>query len=99
MQMETFPPSKWDVRHIGDFDDITVPAPTGSRFHLQALLVGKPAKGKEGQFRFLISGNDHLAFRVNVRDVIDNDLFNDMYISCQLELGSQVKQNYTKTHV
>jgi len=88
--MESFPPNKWDVRHIGDFDDITVPAPTGSKFHLQALLVGKPAKGKEGQFRFLVSGNDHLSFRVNVKHVLHHQLFDDMYITCQMELGSQV---------
>jgi len=92
--MDSFPLSSWDVCHISDFEDITVPAPSGSKFHLQALLIGKPANGKEGQFKFLVSGNDHLTFSVRVRDVVDNPLFEDMHVDCQLKLGSQVKTCY-----
>jgi hypothetical protein len=91
--METFPPPQWDVRHLAEFEDITVPAPSGSKFHLQALLVGKPSNGKEGQFKFLVSGNDHLSFKVRLRDIIDHPLFEDMIIDCQMELGSQVKNH------
>ena len=90
--MENFPPTSWDIRHLNDFDDITVPAPTGSRFHLQALLVGKPApKGKEGQYKFLVSGNDHVKFAVEIRDILDDPLFEGMTVECQMQLGSQVK--------
>ena len=89
--MVSFPPEMWDVRDIKGFDDITVPAPTGSKLHLQALLVGKPANGKEGQFRLLVSGNDNLTFRVRVRDVLDSPLFDNMHVECQLLSGSQVK--------
>ena len=92
--MENFPPKAWDVRHLADFEDITVPAPAGSKFHLQALLIGKPSHGREGQFKFLISGNDHLTFNVDVRDVIDDALFDDMTVQCQLQLGSQVVTIY-----
>ena len=88
--MENFPPPTWDVRPLEDFEDITVPAPSGSKFHLQALLIGKPSHGREGQFRFLISGNDHLSFKVCLRDIIDSPLFDNMVIECQMELGSQV---------
>jgi len=93
--MENFPPSNWDVRHLNDFDDITVPAPTGSKFHFQALLVGRPAKGKEGQYRFLVSGNDHVKFTVNIEDVLEDSLFEGMTVECQMQLGSQVKPNQT----
>ena len=89
--MERFPPKTWDVRNASDFDDITVPAPTGSKFHLQALLMGKPSGNREGQYRFLVAGNDHLYFSVDIRLVLDDPLFDDMFVECQLELGSQVK--------
>ena len=89
--MENFPPNAWEVRHISDMEDITVPAPTGSKFHLQALLVGKPSHGREGQFKFLIGGNDHMKFTVAISDVIDDSSFSDMKVECQMQLGSQVK--------
>jgi len=38
-----------------------------------------------------VSGNDHLSFKVRLRDIIDHPLFEDMIIDCQMELGSQVK--------
>jgi len=88
--MENFPPSQWDVRHLADFEDITVPAPSGSRFHLQALLIGRPAFGREGQFKFLISGNNNLHFSVRLRDIIDDPCFEDMYVDCHMKSGSQV---------
>ena len=90
--MEKFPPKTWEVRHANDFDDITVPAPTGSKFHLQALLMGKPCMGKEGQFKFLVSGNDHLNFSVDIRMVLDDPLFENMFVECQMQLGSQVRK-------
>ena len=90
--MENFPPGAWDVRHIEDFEDITVPAPTGSKFHLQALLIGKPCHGLEGQFKFLVTGPDHLKFRVAIKDVINDPIFDDMSVECQLDLGSKVSK-------
>ena len=89
-RMENFPPNQWDVRHLADYEDITVPAPSGSRFHLQALLIGRPAFGREGQFRFLISGNNNMSFNVRLRDIIDDPCFEDMYVNCQMKSGSQV---------
>ena len=96
--MEKFPPKTWDVRHAKDFEDITVPAPAGSKFHLQALLIGKPCPGKEGQYKFLVSGSEPLDFSVDIRLVLDDPLFEDMYVECQLESGSKVyitKDKYT----
>ena len=90
-RMEKFPPNQWDVRHLADFEDITVPAPSGSKFHLQALLIGRPAFGREGQHKFLISGNDNLSFTVRLRDIIDDTCFEDMYVKCQMKSGSQVQ--------
>ena len=89
--MEPFPPNQWDVRHLADFEDITVPAPSGSKFHLQALLIGRLAFGREGQHKFLISGNDNLSFTVRLRDIIDEACFEDMYVKCQMKSGSQVR--------
>ncbi len=91
--MSSFPPRSWDVRHIQDFDTLTVPAPAGSKYHLQALLTAPPCPGREGQFKFLISGKEHMRVCSRVRDLIDDPIFNDMTIECQLQLGFQVS-NY-----
>jgi hypothetical protein len=96
--MSSFPPSNWDVRSIDDFDTLTVPAPAGSKFHLQALLTGRPSNGREGQFRFLIAGTDHFKINVKATDILDVPLMEGMLIRCQMELGSQVLllQNFNK---
>jgi len=88
--MSLFPPDNWEVRNVADFETLTVPAPTGSKYHLQALLVGKPAHGREGQFKFLISGNDHYKIEMRVDHVINDEAFKGMTIVCQLALGSQI---------
>ena len=91
--MSSFPPRAWDVRHIADFDTLTVPAPAGSTYHLQALLTAPPCPGREGQFRLLVSGKEHTTISAKVRDIINDPLFEDMLIDCQLQLGSQVTFN------
>ena len=78
--METFPPNSWDVRHMEDFEGITVPAPAGSKFHMQALLVGKLSHGRERQFKFLVLGQEDMTFRVKVGDVINDHTFDDMTV-------------------
>jgi len=88
--MSLFPPTNWEVRDVADFETLTVPAPVGSKYHLQALLVGKPAHGREGQFKFLISGNDHYRIEMKVEQVIEDASFKGMTIHCQLALGSQI---------
>ena len=87
--MEMFPPGTWDVRHLEDFEEITVPA--GSQFHMQALLIGKASQGREGQFKFLVTGQKDMSFEVNVSEVIDDSLFDDMVVKCEVKLGSEVR--------
>ena len=94
--MEKFPPNAWEVRDLADMEDITVPAPSGSKFHLQALLVGKPSHGREGQFKFLIAGTDHMKFSVNLEEVINDPAFKGMRVDCEMELGSKVRFNCLK---
>ena len=88
--MAHFPPSTWDVRPIQDFETLIVPAPAGSKFHMQALLTAPPCPGREGQFKLLIAGKEHLKITAKVKDIIDDPLFDNMEIECQLQLGSQV---------
>ena len=88
--MTTFPPATWEIRHVEDFDSIRVPAPPGTRYHLQALMTGPPCGGREGQFRFLVSGREHCKISCKVSDIIADPLFDNMRIDIQLELGSQV---------
>ena len=91
-EMSKFPPNSWEVRPVADFETLTVPAPAGSKYHLQALLIGKPVfGGREGQFRFLVSGNDHYNISMEVAKVLDDPSFSNMTITCQLALGSQIE--------
>ena len=39
--MAKFPPNSWEVRPVEDFEILTVPAPTGSRYHLQDTVDTK----------------------------------------------------------
>lgn len=89
--MIKFPPKTWEVWDLRDFETLTVPAPAGSQFHLQALLTAPPCPGWEGQYRLLISGTNHLEINTKITTIIDDALFEDMYIDCQLQLGSQVE--------
>ena len=95
--MSRFPPSSWEVRPVADFETLTVPAPAGSKYHLQALLIGKPCLGREGQFKFLISGNDHYRINMEVNKVVNEPTFANMRITCQLALGSQVELGVNST--
>ena len=88
--MATFPPPTWDVRQLKDFETLTVPAPAGSKFHMQALLTAPPCTGWEGQYKLILSGSDHLEINTKITDIIDDPLFANMFIDCQFQLGSQV---------
>ncbi len=88
--MSSFPSHTWEVRDIKDFETLTVPAPAGSKFHLQALLTAPSCPGREGQFKLLIGGEDHMLIKAKVRDIIDDPLFDGMSLECQLQLGSQI---------
>jgi hypothetical protein len=94
--MANFPPEDWDVRPLTDFEELTVPAPRGSPFHLQALLTGKPCTGMRGNFRFLIGGDRHMELNVAVTTIIQDKRFDNMYLACQMELGSQVNNIFKK---
>ena len=88
--MSSFPSHTWEVRDIQDFETLTVPAPAGSKFHLQALLTAPPCPGREGQFKLIIGGEDHMLIKAKVRDIIDDPIFEGMSLECQLQLGSQI---------
>ncbi len=95
--MATFPPPTWDVRQLKDFETLTVPAPAGSKFHMQALLTAPPCTGWEGQYKLILSGSDHLEINTKITDIIDDPLFANMFIDCQFQLGSQVYPQFLQS--
>jgi hypothetical protein len=90
-----FPLSTYDVRPVDDFEELNVLAPAGSKYHLQALLTGKPCEGREGQFRFLLAGTDHYRIDFRASEVLNVPILKGLSLRMQLELGSQVKTIFT----
>jgi len=62
-QMSSFPPLNWEVRFIEDMDKIFLDEGS-STLSVAALLAVKPARGAEGDFRFILMGSDPICARV-----------------------------------
>ena len=58
---------------------------------MEAYLAVQPSGGEEGSFRFVLTSREHLQMRVPVNDILPDDCFKNMYISMQLELGTQIR--------
>lgn len=87
--MSSFPPVKWDVRHLQDFETYATSSVHSRRF-LEALLVTDPAKGRQGEWRLMLSGNQMMEVNIRVADVLPVEVFGDMYVTTLLELGQHV---------
>ena len=94
--MSSFPPDQWQVRYLKDMDSLEGTQHADRAVSLEALMAIKPADGEEGSFRFTLAGTDHIKLRINVQDILGRDIFKDMYLEVQLELGTQVNKKYIK---
>ena len=93
-KMSSFPPDQWQVRYLKDMDSLEGTQHADRAVSLEALMAIKPADGEEGSFRFTLAGTDHIKLRINVQDILGRDIFKDMYLEIQLELGTQVNKKY-----
>ena len=89
--MSSFPPSKWQVRYLADFDAMLGTPIEDREISLEALMAIWPAEGNEGAFRFILAGANHIKLRLHVSDILPEECFEDMYIELQVELGTQIK--------
>ena len=53
--MTAFPPKRWDVRFISDFDTLGCSEMAGGGLSMEAFMAIKPATGREGRERAGIS--------------------------------------------
>jgi len=88
--MVTFPPATWEIRNLADMDPMEGTPLDDSDFSFQLLLAVPPADGREGFFKFLLSGKDHLMLEVPVVSILNDDRFRGLTINTQLQLGTQV---------
>ena len=89
--MSSFPPRQLEVQYLKDQDTMAGTVHGEREISLEALMAVQPSDGDEGAFRFVLAGPHHLMVRLKVADVLPDESFKDMWISLQLELGSQIK--------
>ena len=89
--MSSFPPKQWEMRFLKDLDNIQGTVHEEHEVSLESYLAVQPSGGEEGSFRFVLAGPRHLHIRIKVTDVIPEAEFENMWITMQLELGTQIK--------
>jgi len=90
--MSSFPPPRWQVRYLKDLDTLRGTVREDIPISMEALLAIQPSSGEEGNFRFTLAGPQHLQMRFEATSIINHDSLKGMWISLQMELGTQVKQ-------
>jgi len=88
--MVSYPPTMWEVRSLEDMDNMEGSPQTDSDFSFQVFLAVPPAEGKEGSFKFELTGRDHLMMEVPVSSILKDERFRGLAIHTQLQLGNQV---------
>jgi len=91
-EMSSFPPRQWQVRYLKDLETMQGTVREDKPISLEALLAIQPSEGEEGTFRFTLAGPQHLQMRIRVTDILQEKAFDNMWLSFQMELGTQVAQ-------
>lgn len=89
--MSSFPPKQWQVRYLKDLETMQGTVREDKPISLEALLAIQPSEGEEGTFRFTLAGPQHLQMRIRVTDILQEKAFDNMWLSFQMELGTQIK--------
>jgi len=84
--MSSFPPLNWEVRYIEDMDKIFLDEGSSS-LSVAALLAVKPARGAEGDFRFILMGSDPICARVKASSILPASVL-DRYLQSNTNLIS-----------
>ena len=89
--MSSFPPKRWRVRYLQDMDSIMGTTKEDEPISLEAYMAVQPSGGEEGAFRFVLTGREHLQVRIAVNAILPEKCFENMWISMQLEIGTQIR--------
>ena len=73
--MTAFPPKRWDVRFMSDFDTLGCTEMAGGGLSMEAFLAIRPATGREGSFRLVLTDPEKIKLRFNVNAVLPSGLF------------------------
>ena len=88
--MTAFPPKKWDVRFMTDFYTLGCAQSADTGVSMEAFLAVKPAAGKEGTFRLVLTGPERIKLRFNVCDVLPSGLFAGMVAETEVDVGDNI---------
>jgi hypothetical protein len=93
--MSSFPPADWECRLLEDFDKYTPTPPAPGKLYLSTLMVARPAGGREGQFRLVLSGTEHVQVLAPLQAVLPFPDLEGLNLSGQFIPGHQVACYYT----
>ena len=88
--MTAFPPKRWDVRFISDFDTLGCSEMAGGGLSMEAFLAIKPATGQEGSFRLVLMDPEKIKLRFNMNAVLPSGLFAGMVAEAELNVGEHI---------
>ena len=89
--MSAFPPSKWDVRHLQDMDNLECTPREDGGLAMEAYIAARPAGGEEGNFKMVLGGNNKLKVSFAVSRLLPSDAFNNMVFDVELWSGAEIK--------
>lgn len=89
--MSSFPPAKWQVRHLKDMELYEPVPPEKSKLYMEALLAARPASGHEGSYRLALSGQGQLSVEFKLSLVWNDEELNKLTVVADLPSGSVVK--------
>ena len=89
--MTAFPPKRWDVRFMSDFDTLGCAEMAGGGLSMEAFLAIRPATGREGSFRLVLTDPEKIKLRFNVNAVLPSGLFAGMVAEAELNVGEHIQ--------
>ena len=89
--MTTFLPKKWNVRFLADFDVLGCTSLADSGISMEAFMAVKPAGGREGSFRLVLTGPEKIKLRFNIDDVLPSGLFAGMVAEAEVDVGENIQ--------
>ena len=76
--MTAFPPKRWDVQFMSNFNTLGCAEMVGGGLSMEAFLAVRPATGREGSFWLVLTDPEKIKLRFNVNAVLPSGLFAGM---------------------
>ena len=89
--MSEFPPKKWDVRFLQDMETLECGLQAGKDLAMEAFVTVRPARGEEGNFKFMLAGSSKLRLSFPINKGLPSPAFNNMVAKLELVPGDQIK--------